>query len=137
MLSSGQAPSLDEPYSGMRKKDRISYRHDLFQIDLTSVATFDVSVTGYSSPEMRVSFCFDPFQPKVTTASKSYELELEILDPQRLIKYGMFAREGRDIENRYEEMMDCILNSVRLLNKNAIKPPQPKPGAPSGTTQQS
>ena len=121
----------------MRRKDRISYSHDLFQIDLTSVSTFDVSVTGQRSPEMRVSSCFDSSQPKVTQASKSYELELEILNPQRLIKYGMFAREGRDMENRYEEMMDCILNSVRLLNKNAIKPPQPKPGAPPGPNQQS
>jgi hypothetical protein len=116
----------------MRRKDRVSYSHSLFQIDLTAVTTFDVSVTCHQSAEMRFSSCFDPFQPKATSASKSFELELEILEPQRLIKYGNFSREGRDVENRYEEMMDCILNSVRLLNKNAIKPPQAQSGGPPG-----
>jgi hypothetical protein len=57
-------------------------------------------------------------------------VELEISDFQRLLKYGYWARKGKDVENRYEEMMDCILNSVRLLNKNAIRPPQPPPAAP-------
>ena len=43
-MPKGQAPSIDENYSGLRKKDRITYKHNMFQIDLTQVKTFEVSL---------------------------------------------------------------------------------------------
>lgn len=35
-------PSVDEHYSGLRRKDRVTYKHNMFQIDLTQVKTFEV-----------------------------------------------------------------------------------------------
>jgi hypothetical protein len=36
---------MNEPYENVRKKDRISYKHSLFQVDLTQVRSFTVSFT--------------------------------------------------------------------------------------------
>lgn len=54
-------------------------------------------------------------------------MELEIIDAKKLLSYGMMSKRGQDIENRWEETMDSVLNTVRLLNKNAM-PPAPPPG---------
>jgi hypothetical protein len=52
----------------------------------------------------------------------SHELELEILDAKRFLGWGHKEKQGVDPENRWEEALDCVLNSVRLLNKNCFKP---------------
>lgn len=49
----------------------------------------------------------------------THELELEILDARKFLGYGFADKAGQDRDNRWEEAMDCVLNTVRLLNRNA------------------
>lgn len=63
-------------------------------------------------------------QSRGTGGDLTHELELEILDARKMLTYGFNASHGQDPENRWEESMDCVLNTVRLLNKN-VQPPAP------------
>lgn len=47
----GNPPAPNEMYENKRKKDRISYKHNLFQIDLTQVRSFNVSLLFASRTE--------------------------------------------------------------------------------------
>lgn len=49
----------------------------------------------------------------------THELELEILDARKFLGYGHADKLGQDRENKWEEAMDCVLNTVRMLNRNA------------------
>jgi len=52
-------------------------------------------------------------------------VELEIHDPKKLLQYGYMSKQNRDAENRWEETMDSVMNTVRLLNRNVVPPPPP------------
>jgi hypothetical protein len=67
-------------------------------------------------------FVFFAEQDNGSSGKISHELELEILDAKRFLGYGYKEKQGQDMENRWEEALDCVLNSVRLLNKNCAKP---------------
>lgn len=69
-----------------RNKDRISYSHQLFQIDLTQVTQ------GLGGPVM-------------------HELEIEFKDARVLLAEGRKEQEGQD--NRYLEMVQAFLNNIR------------------------
>lgn len=71
-----------------RYKDRISYTHQLFQIDLTQVSS-----TGPGS---------GPF---------THELEIEFRDARVLLQEA--AREARGEPNQYLEMVQIFLNNIR------------------------
>lgn len=71
-----------------RNKDRISYAHQLFTIDLTQV-------TGGSQ----------------ATQSVTHELEIEFKDARVLLVEARKDAEGQD--NRYLEMVQAFLNNVR------------------------
>jgi hypothetical protein len=75
-----------------RVKDRLSYRHQGFQVDLTQV-------TLLSNPQ-----------------SKAHELEIEI-DTDRLIAEGRKVQEGRP--NEYEKLVSVFLNNVKVINRAA------------------
>ncbi|KAM0751515.1 mRNA triphosphatase CET1 [Meredithblackwellia eburnea MCA 4105] len=77
-----------------RNKDRISYTHQLFQVDLTQVTS------GADGPV--------------------HELEIEFKDTKVLLAEG--RKEQRGEENRYLEMVQCFLNNVRMLIRNADDP---------------
>jgi hypothetical protein len=139
----GKAPSIDEPYSGLRRKDRVTYTHNLFQIDLTQVKTFEVSLshlllarqhsrTVHAEPVSHHALSLAFAQDNGSSAKTTHELELEILDAKKFLGYGYLARTGQDIQNRWEEAMDCVLNTVRLLNKNATPPLALLPPAGAG-----
>ncbi|GMK57790.1 hypothetical protein CspeluHIS016_0406240 [Cutaneotrichosporon spelunceum] len=88
--------SLGEPESS-RQKDRLSYRHQLCQVDLTAVTPRDR--TGHVGP-------------------MSFELEVEVRDAPALIAEGEKDAAGQP--NRFEEMLQSILDTVRILVKNAV-----------------
>lgn len=74
-----------------RSKDRISYSHQLFTVDLTQV----------SQP----ASANQPGKPTL------HELEIEFKDARILLAEGRKDAEGKD--NRYLEMVQCFLNNVR------------------------
>ena len=54
--------------------------------------------------------------PNGKTSSNTYELELEILDVSALIAEG--EKEERNEPNRFDEILQSCLDSVRMLIRN-------------------
>ncbi|BEI80691.1 hypothetical protein CcaverHIS002_0112200 [Cutaneotrichosporon cavernicola] len=79
-----------------RQKDRLCYEHQLCQVDLTAVTPRDR--TGHPGP-------------------MSFELEVEVRDAPALIAEGEKDAAGQP--NLFEDMLQSILDSVRILVKNA------------------
>ncbi|EGG12612.1 uncharacterized protein MELLADRAFT_76245 [Melampsora larici-populina 98AG31] len=80
-----------------RIKDRLSYEHQICQIDLTQVKTDD--------PNVKVQ----------------HELEVEIKDIQTLLNLGFQWNEGTG-DPSYLIYLKVWLNNVRLLIRNSIEP---------------
>ncbi|GAA5884298.1 hypothetical protein JCM6882_002217 [Rhodosporidiobolus microsporus] len=97
------APIPDTPPTHTRYKDRISYTHQLFTVDLTQV-----------SPT--------PPQPSsAPPAHATHELEIEFRNARTLLEEA--AKEQRGEEGgRYLEMVQGLLNNVRMLIRNASDP---------------
>jgi hypothetical protein len=87
----GLQPSSDRG-GGDRNKDRLSYRHLAYQIDLTQVTD--------------------------NTARKEHELEVEV-SGQEIIRHGNLAREKKP--NAYEYLVRGFVDNVRVLIR-AIEP---------------
>ncbi|GAA5983008.1 hypothetical protein JCM10908_006866 [Rhodotorula pacifica] len=79
-----------------RYKDRISYSHQQVQVDLTKVQT--------GAP----------------TAPPTHELEVEIRNARVLLEEA--AKDQRGEENKYLEMVQILLNNIRMLIRNAVPP---------------
>ncbi|KAK4698398.1 polynucleotide 5'-triphosphatase, partial [Phenoliferia sp. Uapishka_3] len=90
-----QSPPSDSTPNMIRKKDRISYSHQLFQVDLTQVTQ------GSGGPVM-------------------HELEIEFKNARLLLTEARKETQGQ--ENRYLEMVQCFLNNIRMLIRNAPDP---------------
>lgn len=71
----------------MRYKDRISYSHQLCQVDLTKVQTGE------------------------PTAPPTHELEVEVRNAKQLLEEA--AKDQRGEENKYLEMVQVVLNNIR------------------------
>lgn len=84
-----------------RSKDRLSYRSQYYQVDLTQVHTSDSTSTDANGP---------------TTPQKDHELEIEI-DPTKL--KDEFARAVRGQSSQYEVLVRGLLDNVRLLSRKA------------------
>ncbi|GAA5877906.1 hypothetical protein JCM3774_001766 [Rhodotorula dairenensis] len=80
----------------VRYKDRISYSHQLCQVDLTKVQT--------GKP----------------TAPPTHELEVEVRNAKQLLDEA--AKDQRGEENKYLEMVQVLLNNIRMLIRNAAAP---------------
>ncbi|ORY70358.1 CYTH-like domain-containing protein [Pseudomassariella vexata] len=78
-----------------RNKDRLSYTHGFYQVDLTQV-TQNVAAVIRGQSRME----------------KEHELEVEV-DSATLIAHGRRVMEGR--ESKYRELIDGLLNNVRVL----------------------
>ncbi|KAJ9104515.1 hypothetical protein QFC21_002011 [Naganishia friedmannii] len=91
----------------MRRKDRVSYKHNLFQIDLTQV---NKPLSANAPPPV-------------------HELEIEVLDASDLLTQGW--NDGQGLPNQFEPQLISLLNTVRLLNRNAgpkfSQPPKRQP----------
>ncbi|GAA5874737.1 hypothetical protein JCM1840_000419 [Sporobolomyces johnsonii] len=94
------APIPDAPPTHSRLKDRISYSHQLFQVDLTQVTTGGGGGGGQQLP--------------------THELEIEFKDARKLLEEA--AREQRGEPSRYLEEVQGLLNNVRMLIRNASDP---------------
>lgn len=85
------APLPNSSPAHTRYKDRISYSHQLFTLDLTQVTP----ASGHAGP----------------SNPATHELEVEFRDARVLLVEA--EKEERGVENRYLEMVQCFLNNVR------------------------
>ncbi|WWC87344.1 uncharacterized protein L201_002233 [Kwoniella dendrophila CBS 6074] len=88
----------DTPPTMTRDKDRASYKHQVCQVDLTHVMSKH-----------------DNSQTKPVS---SFELEIEILDVPTLLA------EGQAGSDRFDEILQNVLDTARMLIKNCDPPPQ-------------
>lgn len=93
-----------------RNKDRLSYEHGKYQIDLTQV-TQEVQQGMGMGMGMGKSMV------------KEHELEVE-LNADALIEHGMRLRDHR--ENLYAELVDTLVDDVRLMAKKLNEIDQPR-----------
>ncbi|KAG7293996.1 hypothetical protein NEMBOFW57_004057 [Staphylotrichum longicolle] len=94
------ASSTGRPPIPARTKDRLSYKHGCYQIDLTQVTQ---SVTGVANTQRM---------------EKEHELEVEI-DPGPVIEQGRRAMEGQP--HQYVEVVDGLVNNIRILARKAAE----------------
>lgn len=87
LLTPSEQAVPHEPATITRVKDRISYSHQLFTIDLTQVS--------------------NPARP---AQLEMHELEIEFKDARVLLKEAKKEAEGR--ENQYLEMVTAFLNNI-------------------------
>lgn len=101
-----------------RNKDRLSYRHGHYQIDLTQV-TQPVQGPGVSLtpslPLFRDLIRANCHQNAVRPG-KEHELEIE-LAPDILIDQGRKALAGS--EHRYQELVEGFVDNIRVLARKA------------------
>lgn len=90
-----------------RRKDRITYTHQAFQVDLTQVTPN--GPTHHPHPSA-------PPHPSTLL----HELEVEFRDPKELMRLA--ALRDRDIEGSegYDELVRVFVNNVHILVRNAL-----------------
>lgn len=91
-----------------RYKDRMSYKHQLCQVDLTKVTVM------VCLPFEKAAHIQDGSQ------AISYEIEVEVLDVHTLLAEG--AKEAQGQPSMFDDALQSILDSVRMLAKNAVPP---------------
>ena len=110
----------------------MSYKHSLFQIDLTQVSNpSNVSHSPHTptAPTLTLPLAAQP------QASQTHELEIEVVNAVDLLTQGW--KESQNLENNFEQQLESLLNTTRLLNRNAgpkVSQTQPK-GPPAGRMQ--
>jgi len=99
------APKPTTNATHTRRKDRITYTHQAFQIDLTQV------MPSHSSTSK-----VDPSNPQ----GYLHELEVEFRDPRELMRLA--AMRGGDGESGYgyDELVRVFVNNVHILVRNAL-----------------
>ncbi|KAL2128708.1 hypothetical protein VTI74DRAFT_8817 [Chaetomium olivicolor] len=90
--------STGRPPVPARTKDRLSYKHGCYQIDLTQVVK---SMPGPGNTQ---------------NMEKEHELEVEV-DPVPLIDQGRRAMEGQP--HQYVEVIEGLVNNIRILARKA------------------
>ncbi|KAI1333919.1 mRNA triphosphatase CET1 [Xylariaceae sp. FL0016] len=90
-----QIPNKERPPD--RNKDRLSYKHGFYQVDLTQV----------THPQSQGPM------------TKEHELEVE-LDSQVLLEHGQFLMSGQP--NRYTDLVDGLVDRVRVLARACPEP---------------
>ncbi|KAI1324658.1 mRNA triphosphatase CET1 [Xylariaceae sp. FL0255] len=85
-----------------RNKDRLSYRHGIYSIDLTQVTQATMGPQGQPGPP-----------------SKEHELEIE-LDSAVLCKQGQLLMQG--LPSRFEDTVEGLLCNMRLLARKCPPP---------------
>ncbi|KAK1752978.1 CYTH-like domain-containing protein [Echria macrotheca] len=83
--------------SPSRNKDRLSYKHGPYQIDLTQVTQV-------------------PQGPNNSRQDKEHELEIEVA-PEVLIDQGNRVKEGKP--HAYVELVEGFINNIRVLGREA------------------
>lgn len=101
-IEGNQIPNKERPPD--RIKDRLSYTHGFYQIDLTQVTQGQPTSGG------------QPPQPHPATP-KEHELEVE-LEARSLIEHGRMLMQQQP--NRYEDLVDGLVNNMRLLARRCL-----------------
>ncbi|KAF9373958.1 mRNA-capping enzyme subunit beta, partial [Podila verticillata] len=91
-----------------RHKDRISYRHHNFKIDLTQVKTAN-SPNNTQRPNYS-QMARPAQQPDVT-----HELEIEFVHPEELVRERTIRLSGQGRPDRFWEIVGYFINNVRGL----------------------
>jgi len=94
-----------------RSKDRMTYRHQAFQIDLTQVTGVDVSRV-YSSCWRFPLMANHAFQVATNSTTKEHELEIEVAS-QEIRRHGLLAANRQP--NGYEDMVKSFADNIRIL----------------------
>lgn len=97
-------PSDARPAANTRRKDRMSYSHQAFKIDLTQVTT----------------------SPDPAHSQKSHELEIEFADPDELMRCARVRTRGSTGATwsgkegeAFDELIRVFVNNIRILVRNA------------------
>ncbi|KAJ2727018.1 mRNA-capping enzyme subunit beta [Coemansia sp. Benny D115] len=93
-----------------RHKDRLSYKQDLWSIDLTQVISPEQE-KGPANP-----YALGP--PKTTPATTTHELEVEVANPQAWLAERAKVAAGKP--NNFHEITHTFLGNLRALAKRAI-----------------
>ncbi|KAI0506670.1 CYTH-like domain-containing protein [Xylaria bambusicola] len=99
-IEQNQIPNKDRQPD--RNKDRLSYTHGFYQIDLTQVTRETVGPQGQAG-----------------APSKEHELEIE-LDSRVLYDHGHLLMKGEP--NRYTDLVDGLIDNIRVLAKRCPQP---------------
>jgi hypothetical protein len=105
----------------IRRKDRLSYRFDLFAIELTKVDLFSSVVRGEPSSDR--------------PASTTFEVEVELKELAFLRQEA--AKVRANVPNEFVRVATALLETMRTLAQYALPgqlPPGWKPLPPSTTT---
>lgn len=98
-----------------RNKDRMTYTHGLYQVDLTQVT--QSSVSHGVSP---ITFTFQDASlanySQQTRVEREHELEIE-LNPDKLIEQGNRAMNGE--AHRLPELIEGLVDNIRILARKA------------------
>ncbi|KAF9328692.1 mRNA-capping enzyme subunit beta, partial [Podila minutissima] len=92
-----------------RHKDRISYRHHNFKIDLTQVKTANSPNNNNQRPNYS-QMARPAQQPDVT-----HELEIEFVHPEELVRERTIRLSGQGRPDRFWEIVGYFINNVRGL----------------------
>lgn len=115
------AASTGRPPIPARTKDRLSYKHGCYQIDLTQVTQSVAGVSASCSPPHNValvSVADCPLLQNTQRIEKEHELEVEI-DPIPVIEQGRRAMDGQS--HQYVEVVDGLINNLRILARKAAE----------------
>lgn len=96
-----------------RRKDRLSYRFDIWQFDITTVTTFD-----------RLDSKCQPIDAGVTT----FEIEMELADIPRLLheRYLISTQQ----QSQFTDIAQMFLHNIFALIDAAGRPSHDQPGRP-------
>jgi polynucleotide 5'-triphosphatase len=106
-----------------RRKDRLSYSHEEFKIDLTQVTSStspNAPVNKFKKVLFRFSFSSYPLlseQPQIL-----HELELEIARPELLLTTAIKRNDPAASEferGAFDELIRAFVNNARILVRNA------------------
>ena len=118
MAFEGDMRELVEVQDGQRKqpdrnKDRMTYKHLAYQIDLTQVTPAEVSSAfhRYSTVNTRSLLIFQA----TSQAEKEHELEVEV-SAAEIRKQGILLRTGQ--ANQYSDVIQGFVDNVRILARH-------------------
>ena len=101
-----------------RRKDRISYSHEEFSVDLTQVASYGASGSQVGLIKLtEAGLSLNLLQPELL-----HELELEFANPQLLTAAAVKRGDDNSPELErlaFDELIRAFVNNARILARNA------------------
>lgn len=98
-----------------RNKDRMSYKHLAYQIDLTQVTPAEVSKNLHLRANPRLKHILTCMNQSTSKTDKEHELEVEV-SSEEVRRQGQLAQSGQ--VNQYEELIRGFVDNVRVLARH-------------------